>query len=313
MTTPSQLSAVVKQKALSLGLDHCGIARAEFLHDHEHLMRAWVEAMYHGKMGYMERNFQMRLNPGHLVPGAKSVIMVAQNYYPGQSQPAGSHYKISRYAYGQDYHHILKSKLRELAQALQDATPENQTHRVFIDSAPLLEKAWANRCGLGNTGKNTCLIIPGKGSFFFLGAIVTSLAMDADKPLVKDLCGKCTKCMEACPTGAIVSPGQLDARRCISYLTIELKDPIPQGIRNQCEGWIFGCDICQEVCPHNQKATPHNEARLMALEPIVKWRKEDWENCSEKDFSSAFKKQGSPLARIKHEKLMDNIRASCSQ
>ena len=303
------LTSKLKEKAADLGLDACGIARATALVEQKPVLTDWLAKGYHAEMGYMANHFEKRLDPRKLVPGAKSVVVVAQNYYPANAMPSESYYKVARYAYGKDYHSVVKKKLYNLAKFLTQTAGEH-TFRVFCDSAPVMERSWAKVAGLGNYGKNTCLILPRKGSFFFLGELITSLELEPDIPFGKDLCGSCTKCMDACPTRAIIAPGVLDSNKCISYLTIEHKGEIPKAYKDKCERWIFGCDICQEACPHNKQAKSHTEDDLYPLHPIAKWHKADWEAMSKETFNRHFKKAGSPLARVTYEKLMDNIRVS---
>ncbi len=309
----TRLSSEIKEQAHTLGLDACGIASASPLEAYVSPLKDWINAGYQGKMGYMANHFEKRIDPGLLLTDARSVVVVAQNYYPPRHQPETVRYRIARFAYGKDYHYILKEKLNTLAAWLSSVAGNHQ-FRVFVDTAPVLEKPWAVKAGLGQTGKNTCLIIPRKGSYYFLGELITSMELPVDPPFQKDLCGKCSRCMDACPTGAIVAPGEINASKCISYLTIELKENIPQELRQHCQGWVFGCDVCQEVCPHNKYSKPHQEPFLSPIEPVVQWPNDLWEACSKTAFNKAFKKTASPIARIKHEKLMDNIscaRASC--
>ena len=303
------LTSKLKEKAAELGFDACGVARAKALEDQRAVLSGWLDKGHNAGMGYMANHFEKRLDPRKLVPGAKSVIVVAQNYYPANAMSSESYYKVARYAYGKDYHSVVKKKLYNLAEFLTQ-TGGKHIFRVFCDSAPVLERSWAQRAGLGNYGKNTCLILPRKGSFFFLGEMVTSAELEPDIPFVKDLCGSCTKCMNACPTQAIITPGVLDSKKCISYLTIEHKREIPKVYRDKCRGWIFGCDICQEVCPHNKQAKSHTEEDLHPLYPIVKWSKADWEDMSIENFNRHLKKAESAIGRVTYEKLMDNIRIS---
>ena len=313
MTNTQQLTVRLKEKARALGFDACGVARASELTKSKPLLFEWLHQGYQGKMGYMGNHVEKRLDPRLLVPGARSVVVVAQNYYPAGLQPEDTQFRIARYAYGKDYHLVMKDKLQALAGHLADLAADltentGEHHfRAFTDSAPVLERSWAQEAGLGQHGKNTCLIIPRKGSYFFLGELITGIELEPGTPYEKDLCGSCTRCMDACPTGAITAAGRLDARRCISYLTIELKDPIPGEFRNHCKGWIFGCDICQEVCPHNRHAEPHREPALNALPAITGWSTRQWASLSKKDFNKHLRNTSSALARVRYEKLMDNI------
>ena len=309
MINRQQISFAIKQKALALGFDACGIAQASALTMQQPRLLEWLAKGYNAKMSYMAGHFEKRIDPRLLVPGAQSVVVVALNYFPAASQSAGTTYKIARYAYGRDYHVIIKEKVGKLAKALAEIAGAHQ-YRVFTDSAPVLERSWAQMAGLGNYGKNSCLILPRKGSYYFLGELITSMALAPDKAFEKDLCGKCTRCIDACPTGAIAAPGMIDAGKCISYLTIELKDKMPEQFHGKCEGWIFGCDRCQEVCPHNKHAAPNHEPELQPLAPITKWNDNQWESMTKDEFNLYFKKTNSPIARIRYEKLMDNIRTS---
>lgn len=306
-----QFSKIIKQEAISLGFSACGIAAAGRLMAHEPHLRNWLDKGMNGAMAYMGNHLEKRLDPRLLVPEARSVIVVAMNYFPRQRQHAGSSYIVSKYAYGADYHYIMKEKLRRLEEKLKELAPEHQG-RVFTDSAPVLERAWAVQAGLGWAAKNGCLIIPRKGSFFFLGEIITNIELEPDAPFEKDFCGNCRRCMQACPTGAIVAPRKVDARLCISYLTIELKENIPADLREKLKGRIFGCDVCQDVCPHNRFAQHCSEEAFSALPQITEWNNEDWEKLNKQGFNQTFKKSRSPLLRIKHEKLMDNIAAAGS-
>ncbi len=330
----------IKNKARELGFDACGIARAGLLHGHQERFDHWLDRGFHGSMAYMERHRDKRLDPRELLPGARSVIVVAQNYYPTnilqsddvQAQPGVSgrghagdpmqddadavqcgqtdrYPRVSAYAYGQDYHVVIKHKLKALIQTMEKLAPGTQS-RGFTDSAPVLERAWAVQAGLGWTGKNACLIIPMRGSFFFLAEVITTLELEPDRPFLKDHCGRCTRCLEACPTKAIIAPGQIDARRCISYQTIENRGPIPQEIREKNPGWMFGCDICQEVCPHNRFAIPCQEPAFEPLHEINAWPAERWKALTKAEFHHLFVKGGSPIGRVTYEKLMENIRAS---
>ena len=305
---------------LELGFDAVGVAAAGLLGPYAARYRQWLENGFHGKMSYMERNLEKRMNPGRLYEGARSVIVVAKNYYPAQ-QAGGTlaggtlaggtlagegPLKVAKYAWGKDYHYVIREQLGQLIRFIEELAPGTSS-RAFTDSAPVFERAWAEMAGLGWTGKNACLIIPRKGSFFFLGEVITTLELEPDSPFGNELCGSCVRCMQACPTGAITSPGVIDARRCISYLTIELKEPIPQEFKGKCQGWIFGCDICQDVCPHNRNAVPHKEALFEPLEPIANWTAEQWRSMQKSDFRKKLLKAGSPLSRVKYEKLMDTI------
>lgn len=304
-----EITAIIKQEALQLGFTACGVATAEKLHAHETPLKKWLKEGMHGAMAYMENHLEKRLDPRMLVEGARSVIVVAMNYFPTEQQNPDASYLVSKYAYGIDYHFIIKEKLRKLEERLKELAPQHQG-RVFTDSAPVLERAWAVQAGLGWTGKNGCLIIPRKGSFLFLGELITNIELRPDTPFEKDFCGNCRRCIDACPTGAFVAPKLLDARRCISYLTIELKDRIPVEFRKKMQGRIFGCDICQDVCPHNRFTEPTGESALNALTFVRNWSDDNWENIDKASFNRLVKKPKSPLSRIKFEKLRDNIDAA---
>lgn len=293
----------IKSIAASLGFSFCGISRAEFLHDEASRLEEWLKRGYQGKMGYLENHFDKRLDPTVLVPGAKSVISLIYNYFPQQELQQNGPFKIARYAYGQDYHFVIKDKLKTFLEQIRTEIGEVEG-RVFVDSAPVHERAWAAKSGLGWTGKNSLLINRNMGSFFFIAELIIDLPLEADGP-AKDYCGTCTACQDACPTDAIPAPYVVDGSRCISYLTIELKDEIPGEFKGKTENWAFGCDICQEVCPWNRFAKPHNEP---AFKP------QGWENFSEQEwiemtaevFRRVFKK--SPVKRTKFEGLKRNIR-----
>lgn len=303
-----KLGHSIKEKAKELGFAACGFAKAESVDEvSEEQLKNWLKKDCHGKMGYMANHMDMRLDPRILVPGAKSVISLAFNYHQKGFQPAGAFYKISQYAAGIDYHHVLKKKLYTLLEFIQHQT-EAGTARVFTDSAPVLERYWAQKAGLGTFGKNSCLILPRKGSYFFLAEIILDIELPYDNPIDQDLCGACTRCMTACPTGAIIEPGKIDATKCISYLTIELKEAVPENFTGKMNQYIFGCDICQNVCPHNTRfAEPASEDDFDALPSIAHWEKQDWENMDKATFRRSFIKTRSPLARVKFEKLMKNI------
>ncbi len=295
----------VKEKGKALGFDAIGIAQAGFLEEEAPLLEQWLNQGQHGKMTYMERNFDKRLDPRKLVDNAKSVISVQYNYFPGKPEPQTSNYKISKYAYGRDYHKVLKKRLKELFNYIQDEIG-TVNGRVFVDSAPVMDKAWAKHSGTGWQGKNSNVLNKHTGSFFFLGELIIDLPLEPDAPAA-DHCGNCTKCIDACPTQAI-TPYKVDANKCISYLTIELKEKIPEEYHSNMEGWIFGCDICQDVCPWNKFAKPHQEPDFNPRAPIVDFNDRDWEEMTEEVFQQHF--EGSPLNRAKLEGLMKNIKAA---
>jgi len=297
-----QAKILIRQKALDLGFCAMGISKADFLDEAVLTLENWLRDGMHGPIAYMKNHFDLRTDPRKLVPDAKSVISVVCNYFSPDIQPEGE-YKISRYAYGRDYHEVIREKLHRLFEFIQTIAPAARG-RVFVDSAPVMEKAWAARSGLGWIGKNTNLISKEHGSFLFLGEIILNLELEYDTP-VKNLCGTCTKCIDACPTKAL-TPYTLDARKCISCLTIENRRAMPEMFKNQWHDWIFGCDICQEVCPWNQKAKSHTEKDFFPLPEIVALRKTDWENLTQEDFERSFRR--SPLWRAGFAGIEKNIR-----
>lgn len=300
---------MIKDEAQRLGFSFCGISKAEFLEEEAPLLERWLNQGRHGKMQYMENYFDMRLDPRKLVDGAKSVISLMLNYYPEEKQQDDSHYKISKYAYGRDYHKVLKKKLLQLLQFIQTEIGD-VNGRAFVDSAPVLDKAWAKRSGLGWVGKNSNIITKQQGSFFFISELIIDLELDYNEVQVKDYCGSCTKCIDACPTNAIIAPNVVDGSKCISYLTIELKDQIPEEYNNKFKNWVFGCDICQDVCPWNRFSKPHNEADFKPLPGLLDMKKRDWEEITEDIFNQVF--QGSPVKRTKFEGLKRNILSQLS-
>ncbi len=281
----------------------CGVSRAEFLEEEAPRLEQWLEANMHGNMRYMENHFDKRLDPRLLVDGAKSVVSLALNYFPKETQTTDS-YKLSKYAYGEDYHFVIKWKLKELMKFIQAEIGEVDG-RVFVDSAPVLDRAWAKKSGLGWIGKNGNLINKQAGSFFFLAELIIDLKLEPDGP-VKDFCGTCTACIDECPTDAIPQPYVVDGSKCISYLTIELKDEIiPKEFRGKMEEWMFGCDICQDVCPWNRFSTPHNEPLLNPKPNLLGLNKQDWEDLTEEIFRDLFK--NSAVKRTKFDGLKRNI------
>lgn len=266
-------------------------------------MEEWLKRKYQGKMSYLENHFDKRLDPTLLVPGAKSVISLLYNYYPEKDLAKESELKIAKYAYGEDYHFVVKDKLKLLFEAIHENIGE-VAGRVFVDSAPVMERAWAQKSGLGWIGKNTLLLNRNMGSFFFLAEIIVDLDLEYDGP-VKDYCGTCTACMDACPTEAIPAPYVVDGSKCISYYTIELKEEIPADVQGKFGNWIFGCDICQDVCPWNSFAKPHQEKRFAPNENFKSLKTSDWKELTEEVFENVFKH--SPLKRTKHAGLKRNI------
>ncbi len=298
-------SLFIKQKAKQLGFLDCGIAKAGFLEEEAPRLEAWLMQGMQGEMGYMANHFDKRLDPTLLVPGAKSVISLLFNYYSEAKQSDPEAPKISRYAYGVDYHYVVKDKLRELVESMEAEIGAFEG-RVFVDSAPVLEKAWAAKSGLGWRGKHTNLISKKKGSYFFLAEIICDLELSPDAP-VQDHCGDCTRCIDACPTDAIEQPYIVNGSKCISYATIELKsDTLPDFFKGKMENWVFGCDICQEVCPWNRFSSPHKTAEFTPSEALLHMSKRDWEEISEEVFRELFRK--SPVKRTKFEGLKRNIR-----
>ncbi|MFP4288139.1 MAG: tRNA epoxyqueuosine(34) reductase QueG [Bacteroidales bacterium] len=305
------LTSKIKENARELGFDACGIARVDTVDaDHQSRFNRWTEKGMHYKMDYMKNHFDKRMNPELLVEGAKSIICLAMNYHQENFQPPDAFYKVSSYAAGKDYHFVIKEKLYELLQFIKKQTEINNA-RVFTDSAPVMERYWAQKAGLGWIGKNSCLIIPRKGSFYFLAEIILDTELQEDDPIKKNYCGTCHQCMDACPTHAITEPGVIDSRKCISCLTIETKDPINKDLRQKTQGYIFGCDICQQVCPHNKRfARKTNQPAFQPTHAIASWQKQDWEKMNAQDYKQFFVKPKTALHRIKFDKLKDNMNAA---
>ena len=278
-------SQLIKTEAKKLGFLSCGISKAEFLEDEAPRLERWLKDGKHGKMAYMENHFDKRLDPRLLVPDAKSIISLLFNYYTPLNQLDGAP-KISKYAYGKDYHHVIKDKLKQLFQIINNKIGE-VSGRVFIDSAPVMEKSWAVRSGLGWQGKNTNLISKKAGSFFFIAELIVDLELEYDTP-VTDHCGTCTACIDACPTEAL-TPYHIDASKCISYLTIELKDQIPTAFKNKMDDWAFGCDICQDVCPWNRFSKQHNEPLFSPNSEVINYTQKNWEEITQETFNIIFK------------------------
>jgi len=297
------ISKSIKTEALHLGFSSCGIAKAEFLEEEAPRLENWLNLNYHGEMSYMENHFDKRLDPCKLVPGAKSVISLQYNYFPSENQETSS-FQISKYAYGEDYHPVIKDKLYQLFQFIKDKTGDING-RVFVDSAPVMERTWAKKSGLGWVGKHSLLITKQKGSFFFLAEIILDLTLEYDQEFKTDHCGDCTKCIDACPTKAILPNSTVDGSKCISYFTIELKDEIPTSMKGKFEDWMFGCDICQDVCPWNRFSIPHMEPKFKPQEDLLNLSKKDWEEITEDIFKKIFKK--SAVKRTKYKGLTRNI------
>ncbi|HEX8545708.1 MAG TPA: tRNA epoxyqueuosine(34) reductase QueG [Cytophagaceae bacterium] len=293
----------LKSEVKALGFDYCGISEASFLEEEAPRLEKWLKGNMHGKMNYMENHFDKRLDPRKLVDGAKSVVSMLLNYYPEKDlfQSEDSVIKVSKYAYGNDYHEVIKSKLYHLLSKLRTAWGEING-RAFVDSAPVLDKAWAKKSGLGWVGKNSNLINKQSGSFFFIAELIIDVELEYDGP-IKDYCGTCTRCVDACPTDAIVDPYIVDGSKCISYLTIELKDQIPESFSGKMDNWIFGCDICQDVCPWNRFSKTHTEENFKPL--IEEMSQEDWKDITEDVFRTVLK--NSAIKRTKYNGLRRNI------
>lgn len=296
-------SKFIKAEAKRLGFLSCGISKAGFLEEEAPRLENWLNQNHHGEMKYMENHFDKRLNPTLLVDDAKSVISLLLNYYPSEIQNTDS-YKISKYAYGQDYHFVIKEKLQELLQTIQTEIGA-VSGRAFVDSAPVLDKAWAAKSGLGWIGKNSNLLTQQVGSFYFIAELVVDLDLEYDYATT-DHCGTCTACIDACPTEAIVSPYVVDGSKCISYFTIELKENIPQEMKGKMDDWIFGCDVCQDVCPWNRFSKSHNEPLFNPNPELLSMTKKDWEEITEDTFKKVFK--NSAVKRTKLDGLKRNIK-----
>ena len=296
---------LIKQLASEFGFNFCGIAQATKLDDDARRLELWLNKGMHGKMQYMERYFELRIDPRQLVPGAKSVITLLLNYFPKDKQDAGA-LKISKYAFGKDYHEVIREKLNKLIESIKINVGEIHG-RGFVDSAPVLERTWAQRSGLGWVGKNGNLINKENGSFFFIATLITDLDLEPDEPFAKDYCGTCTRCIDACPTDAILPGKIVDGSRCISYFTIELKDMlIPTEMKGKFENWAFGCDICQDVCPWNRFSKPTNEIEFTPLPGILNISTKEWEAMTEEKFKSICRH--SALNRSKLKGIQRNLK-----
>ncbi len=294
---------VIKELAAEMGFAACGVARAEFLQREAARLNQWLRRGMHGEMAYMADHIDLRLDPRRLMTGARSVVSLAYNYYhPGDRIPR-SNYIISTYAYGRDYHQVLRRKLKELAGMIRREIGGIRT-RICVDSTPIMQKPWAVRAGLGWIGKNAILLMPRAGSYHFLAQLVLDIELEYEQP-INDNCGVCQECIDACPTGAIVEPYVVDARKCISYLTIELKSDIPETMRGTYRRWIFGCDICQQVCPFNRFATPHREPEFEPRPELFAMTDDDWQNLTPDRFTELF--ADSAVMRAKYEGLKRNI------
>ena len=294
----------MKATARKLGFSFCGISKAEFLREEAPRLEAWLRQGYQGKMGYLENYFDKRLDPTLLVPGARSVVSLLYNYYPEKDLARQDTYKVAKYAYGEDYHFVIKEKLRDFIDEIHRTIGQVQG-RAFVDSAPVMERAWAKKSGLGWIGKNSLLLTREGGSFFFLAELIIDLELEYDGPM-KDYCGTCTACMDACPTDAIPDPYVVDGSKCISYFTIELKEEISPEVKGKFENWIFGCDICQDVCPWNKFSKPHEQPRFNPSAEFENMNPNDWRDLTEDVFKNVFR--DSPLQRTKCEGLKRNIR-----
>ncbi len=295
----------IVETAERMGFDACGIAQATALEEESAHVEQWLEDGREGEMGYLTRNKEKRYDPRQLVEGTKSIVTVLYNYYPKQQLGDSEHYKIAKYAYGADYHEVLKRKIRQLLERIEAQTGKLEGTRVFVDSAPVLDRAWAVRCGLGFIGKNTTLIHPKKGSFFFIGHLFLPLELEATGQALTNRCGRCTKCIDACPTGALEAPFHIDARKCISYLTIEYKGSLEGHDPKTFRGWMYGCDSCQDACPYNRFALPNMEPEFQPSDQLVTMREDDWKNLTKADFDALFKH--SAVQRAGFEGLKRNI------
>ena len=300
----------IKNKCRELGFDYCGIARAERLDDDKRRLEAWLSKGMHGNMQYMENHFDVRTDPTKLVPGAKSVITLLINYFPAQHQNLQAP-KIAKYAYGSDYHEVIREKLKQLLVLMKHEIGE-VNGRGFVDSAPVLERSWATKSGLGWIGKNGNLLHKQAGSFFFIATLIVDVELLYDDPFAKDFCGNCRKCIDACPTDAILDNKVVNGSKCISYFTIELKDALlPDNLKNQFANWMFGCDVCQDVCPWNRFSKPNNELQFTPLPQVLNFTSTDWDDLTEESFKEVFK--NSPLKRRKFEGIKRNLRFIKSQ
>lgn len=304
MLNKTHLTQLIKQETKRIGFDYCGISKAEYLTEEAPRLENWLKQQMHGQMKYMENYFDMRLDPRLLVPGAKSIISLLLNYYPIEKQNVGAP-QLSKYAYGTDYHFVIKEKLKKLLSFIQQHISKDVSARVFVDSAPVMDKAWAKKSGLGWQGKNSNLIHPQAGSFFFIAELICDIELEYDGA-IKDYCGTCTRCIDACPTDAIATPYIVDGSKCISYFTIELKDSIPNDVKGQFNNWMFGCDICQDVCPWNRFSKPHQEPLFNPNPKLMEMEANEWKELTEELFNELFKK--SAVKRTKFEGLKRNIR-----
>jgi epoxyqueuosine reductase len=298
-------TTIIKNLAANYGFDYCGIAKAQLLNEDARRLESWLNKGLHGSMQYMENHFDLRIDPSKLVPGAKSVITLLLNYFPEEKQPEASP-KISKYAFGNDYHEVIRNKLKLFLQEINEQIGEVHG-RGFVDSAPVLERAWAQKAGIGWVGKNGNFINKQSGSFFFIATLIVDLELEYDNEFVKDYCGTCTKCIDECPTDAILPDKVIDGSKCISYFTIELKDAlIPSAMKGKFNNWMFGCDVCQDVCPWNRFAKSNNEIDFTPIPQILNLSTKDWEEMTEESFKIIFK--NSPLKRAKFEGIKRNLK-----
>ena len=298
-------SGWIVAEAERMGFDACGIAQATALEEESAHVEQWLESDCEGEMGYLTRNKEKRYDPRLLVEGTKSIVTVLYNYYPKQRIGDSDKFKIAKYAYGADYHDVLKRKMHQLLEGIEAQTGKLEGTRLFVDSAPVLDRAWAVRCGLGFIGKNTTLIHPKKGSFFFIGHLFLPIELEGTGKPLTNRCGRCTKCLDACPSGALEAPFHIDARKCISYLTIEYKGSLAGIDPKTFNGWMYGCDICQDVCPYNRFALPNKEPEFQPSERLIAMHDEDWKSLSKEDFDALFKH--SAVQRAGYEGLKRNI------
>ncbi|WP_109851459.1 tRNA epoxyqueuosine(34) reductase QueG [Aquimarina sp. AU58] len=303
MNPKTKYTQRIKSEAKRLGFLSCGISKAEFLEQEAPRLEKWLNQNMHGEMQYMENHFDKRLDPTKLVDDSKSVISLLLNYFPSEKQKDPEAPKLSKYAYGTDYHFVIKDKLKQLLHFIEEEIGEVHG-RAFVDSAPVLDKAWAAKSGLGWIGKNSNLLTQQVGSFYFIAELIIDLDLEYDTP-VTDHCGTCTACIDACPTQAIVEPYVVDGSKCISYFTIELKEEIPNSYKNQFDDWMFGCDVCQDVCPWNRFSKPHNEPLFNPKPELLEMSKKDWEEITQEVFSKVFQK--SAVKRTKFSGLKRNI------
>ena len=302
---PAERSYFVRSAANRLGFDHCGLARAQRLDEDARRLESWLTKGFQGGMHYMENHFDLRVDPGKLVPGARSVITLLLNYFPAQQQNDKAP-QVSKYAYGQDYHDVIRPKLNAFLLELKEKFGEIQG-RGFVDSAPVLERSWAQKAGLGWVGKNGNLINKQAGSFFFIATLITDLELEYDAPFAKDYCGTCTRCIDVCPTEAILPGKVIDGSKCISYFTIELKDAlIPEAMKGKFDNWMFGCDACQDICPWNRFAKPQQQEAFTPIPEILHFSSNDWEELTEENFKKIFR--DSPLKRAKYAGIRRNLR-----